>query len=149
MELGPGWQEWGLAGLFLASFVAATLLPLGSEAVLAAMALAGWEPLGLFAAATLGNWAGGMSTYALGRWGSPERLAKRMPGEGPVLELWRRRAGRWGPWLALLCWAPVVGDLIALLLGLFRVSWRPVALLMGLGKAARYALVLWVVGPWA
>ena len=41
------------------------------------------------------------------------------------------------------------GSWIALLLGLFRVSWRPVALLMGLGKAARYALVLWVVDPWA
>lgn len=138
-----------MAGLFLASFVAATLLPLGSEAVLAAMALAGWGPMGLFVAATLGNWAGGMSTYALGRWGSPERLAGRMPRSRGGLERWRGRAARWGPWLALFCWAPVVGDLIALLLGLFRVSWRPVALLMGLGKAARYALVLWVVGPWA
>ena len=137
-----------MAGLFLASFLAATLLPLGSEAVLAAMALAGWEPMGLFVAATLGNWAGGMSTYALGRWGSPERLAGRMPRSGGGLERWRGRAARWGPWLALFCWAPVVGDLIALLLGVFRVSWRPVALLMGLGKAARYAVVLWVVMPW-
>lgn len=137
-----------MAGLFLASFLAATLLPLGSEAVLAAMALAGWEPMGLFFAATLGNWAGGMSTYALGRWGSPERLAGRMPRSRGGLERWRGRAARWGPWMALFCWAPVVGDLIALLLGVFRVSWRPVALLMGLGKAARYAVVLWVVMPW-
>lgn len=60
--------EAGLAGLFLASFLASTLLPGGSELVLLALLAAhpeqAWPALLL---ATLGNTLGGMSTYALGR----------------------------------------------------------------------------------
>ena len=60
--------EAGLAGLFLASLLAATLLPGGSEAVLAAVVLAHPEQAAAaLALATLGNTLGGMSTYALGR----------------------------------------------------------------------------------
>jgi membrane protein YqaA with SNARE-associated domain len=68
--------EAGLAGLFLASFLAATLLPGGSEAVLAAVLLAHPEQaIAALALATLGNTLGGMSTYALGRL-LPERVMR-------------------------------------------------------------------------
>lgn len=150
MELGPWWTGLGLPGLFLASFLAATILPFSSEAVLAAMALGPWSSLALWAAASAGNWLGGMSSYGLGRLGDLQRLA-RWTGADPARALvWQERV-RWrGAWMALLCWLPVVGDPIAIALGLLRANAVATALLMFLGKAARYAVVLAVMrGLWA
>jgi membrane protein YqaA with SNARE-associated domain len=142
MDLGPWWQDLGLPGLFLAAFVAATILPFSSEAVLAAMALGPWSSFALWAAASLGNWLGGMSSYGLGRLGDLRSLA-RWTGADPSRALaWQERARPYGAWAALLCWLPVVGDPIAIALGLMRSHLWGTALLMLLGKAARYAVVL-------
>ncbi|MDI6747076.1 MAG: YqaA family protein [Rhodocyclaceae bacterium] len=60
--------EAGLLGLFLASFLAATLLPGGSEVALVAFIVAHPEqtPAALLLA-TLGNTLGGLTTYGMGR----------------------------------------------------------------------------------
>ena len=61
--------EWGYFGLFLSSFLAATVLPLSSEVVLSVV-LANQYPLAVsILFATLGNWLGGLSSYGLGRLG--------------------------------------------------------------------------------
>ncbi|MCC6576755.1 MAG: DedA family protein [Flavobacteriales bacterium] len=145
MELGPMWEALGLPGLFLASFVAATVLPFSSEAVLAAMARGPWDTGALWAAASLGNWLGGMSSYGLGRLGDLPRLA-RWTGADPGKALaWRERVRPRGVWMALLCWLPVVGDPIAIALGLLRSDPWATALLMFVGKAARYGVLLVVM----
>lgn len=144
MELGPGWMEWGLLGLFLASFLAATILPFSSEAVLLGMVALGGEPLSLFLVATLGNTLGGLANYGIGRWMPLVRLVERSRIDPVKAERWSGVARRHGPWAALLCWLPVIGDPIALALGLVRSSFIPTALLMMVGKGARYAVLLWV-----
>jgi membrane protein YqaA with SNARE-associated domain len=149
MELGPWWTGLGLPGLFLAAFVAATVLPFSSEAVLAAMALGPWSSFALWAAASLGNWLGGMSSYGLGRLGDLERLARWTGADPAKATGMRERVRPYGAWAALLCWLPVVGDPIAIALGLLRVSPWTTALLMFIGKAVRYAAVLAVMrGLW-
>lgn len=67
MEFGPDWSEWGLLGLFLASFLAATILPFSSEAVLVGMLLLGGSAMPLFLVATAGNTLGGLVNYGIGR----------------------------------------------------------------------------------
>jgi membrane protein YqaA with SNARE-associated domain len=145
MEFGPHWREWGLAGLFLASFLAATILPFSSEAILAAMALGPWEPAALWAVASLGNTLGGMSSYGLGRLGDLDRIARWLRTDPAKALRWQGRIHRYGVWAALLCWLPVVGDPIAIALGLGRVSAWPVVWLMFAGKAMRYGVVLTVM----
>ncbi|MBL7964789.1 MAG: DedA family protein [Flavobacteriales bacterium] len=145
MELGPVWEQWGLVGLFLGTFLAATLLPLSSEALLAVMAMGPWPTLTLLGVATAGNWLGGMSTYAIGRWGAQGRLGRWVGLDSPRAQAWAKRAQRHGPWLAWLCWAPLVGDLIAAALGLFKAPVGWTALWMFAGKLARYAVVLAVL----
>lgn len=147
MDLGPAWADLGLWGVFLASFLAATLLPLSSEALVLGMALAGWPAPDLLLAAGLGNWAGGMSTYGLGWWGRGvwERRSASAGLHARRVEGW---VARWGAWTALLCWMPVVGDLLAVVLGAWRVPALPVAFLMGVGKVARYAVLLGLVAWW-
>ncbi|MBP6312887.1 MAG: DedA family protein [Flavobacteriales bacterium] len=105
-------------------------------------ALGSWPILELWFVASLGNWLGGLSSYGLGRLGDPVRIAKWLRTDPVKAEAWRSRIEQYGSWAALLCWAPVIGDPIAIALGLGRAHFWPVAMLMLLGKAARYGVLL-------
>lgn len=123
--------EAGLAGLFLASFLSATLLPGGSEVVL--VAVLHQHPDQVTAAlvlATLGNTAGGMTTYYMGRL-LPQHIA---PQKSAL-------ARRHGAPILLLAWAPVVGDALCAAAGWLRLPPLPCLAWMAVGKAARYVLV--------
>lgn len=142
MELGPVWAHWGLWGLFFACFLAATILPFSSEAVLAVCAIGSWSTLSLLLVASAGNWLGGMSSYGLGRLGDPGRIARWLRTDPAKAVLWQARIVQHGAWAALLCWLPVIGDPVAIALGLGRSRLVPTAALMLVGKAVRYAVVL-------
>lgn len=150
MEIGEGWEALGLPGLFLAAFLAATILPFSSEALLVGMALGDWSGTSLLLVASVGNTLGGLTNYGLGRW-IPEEKAKRCFRMDPAkADRWHVFVRRRGAWAALLCWLPFVGDPIAIALGLFRAPFVPTAALMLLGKAARYAVVIALArGLWA
>lgn len=123
--------EAGLAGLFLASFLSATLLPGGSEAVLfAVIKLHPEQVLPALVVATLGNTLGGMTTYVMGR-----LLPPHLAPEKSVL------AQRRGPPVLLLAWAPLIGDALCAAAGWLRLPPLDCALWMAAGKAARYVLV--------
>ena len=124
--------EAGLAGLFLASFLSATLLPGGSEAVLFAVIRMHPEQMAsALVLATLGNTLGGMTTYFMGRL-LPQHLA---PEKSALTK-------RHGPPILLLAWTPIVGDALCAAAGWLRLPPIPCALWMALGKAARYVLVV-------
>lgn len=133
--------ELGYLALFLVCFLAATVLPFSSEVFFGLMLASTFDPLLSLIAASLGNWLGGMSSYALGHLGKTDLLSRwfRIP-KAKVLSL-ESRVQRYGAWSALLCWAPVIGDPIAVALGFFRVRMLPVATLMLVGKTARYAVI--------
>lgn len=124
-----------LGGLFLACFLAATLLPGGSEVAFLAF-IATWpeQKTQALLFATVGNTLGGMSSYALARM-LPEKSLARL-GEKPLA-----MARRWGSPILLLSWLPLVGDLLCVAAGWLRLPWLPSALWMALGKGLRYALI--------
>ena len=127
-------SDAGLWGLFVGSFLAATLLPGGSEVLLFALLREHPQTLWLaLALATLGNTLGGMTSYACGRWLPQARRCAAWP--------WHARLQRWGSPVLLLAWAPVIGDALCVAAGWLRINWLGCALFMALGKAARYALV--------
>jgi membrane protein YqaA with SNARE-associated domain len=131
--LSPEAVPAGLAGLFLASFLAATLLPGGSEAVFAALLLAHPDQVvPALLLATIGNTLGGMTTYGMARW-----LPQNIPPEKSALV--RRR----GAPILLLAWLPIVGDLLCVAAGWLRLPWLPCVLWMAAGKGARYAVLAW------
>ena len=122
-----------LWSLLAGSFVAATLVPVSSEVMLYAVLRLHpdllWPAL---AVATLGNTAGGMVSYAMGRF-IPHRQEIRH-------EQWLRRHGE--PVL-LLAWTPVIGDALCVAAGWLRLNaWHCLGW-MAVGKAARYAAVAW------
>jgi len=67
-----GFAEYGYLGLFLASFLAATVLPFSSEVVFAALISAGMDVWGCILTASLGNALGGATCYGVGRIGKTE-----------------------------------------------------------------------------
>ncbi|MCK9380470.1 MAG: DedA family protein [Sulfuritalea sp.] len=138
--------EAGLAGLFLASFLSATLLPGGSEAVLFAVIRQHPEQaMAALVLATVGNTLGGMTTYGMGR---------LLPAQLPVVTGRSDSAPpkfaashaamlrRWGPAALLLAWAPIIGDALCAAAGWLRLPPAACTLWMATGKAARYALIV-------
>jgi membrane protein YqaA with SNARE-associated domain len=132
--------EYGYLGLFLASFLAATILPVASEIFLTAMFHYGYEPLACLAVATAGNSMGAWLNYGIGYLGNPSWLSK-FGAKPEKIEQWKIKIQRYGSWMALLCWLPFVGDLIGIGLGFFRVPWLPTFILITIGKLVRYAVV--------
>ncbi|RDT04737.1 DedA family protein, partial [Burkholderia contaminans] len=96
-------------GLFAVSMVAATLFPLQSEAVLAGLLLAGREPVwALVFVASIGNVAGSVINWALGRGVEHFRERRWFPVKPAALARAERWYARYGRWSLLLSWAPVI-----------------------------------------
>ncbi|SHI11657.1 YqaA family protein [Ferrimonas marina] len=129
-----------LWGLFASAFIAATLAPGGSEAILAYLVTQGeWPLLTLLLVATIGNTLGSMTSYLIGRWiHRKKRPQDLVSGRETRVLGW---VERYGIWSLLLAWLPVVGDAIPLLAGWFRFPWLFSTLLIFIGKFLRYLVV--------
>ena len=124
--------DGSLLGLFLASFLAATLLPGGSEIALFAVVRLHPEQTAIaLALATVGNTLGGMSTYLLARLLPRQTLPARLD----IVK-------RYGVAALFFAWAPVVGDALCAVAGWLRLNWLASMLWMALGKFSRYVLVV-------
>lgn len=130
-----------LPALFVLSFLAATVIPLGSEWLLVLLIIGGHHAPTAAVVATLGNYLGACTTYLIGVWGSDFFIRK-------VLRLDERDSTwatgiyqRFGAWSLLLSWLPVVGDPLCLLAGTFRTPFPLFSLLVITGKAGRYASI--------
>ncbi|OGQ91034.1 MAG: hypothetical protein A2464_11655 [Deltaproteobacteria bacterium RIFOXYC2_FULL_48_10] len=140
--------EYGYSGLFLSSFLAATLLPLSSELVLGALLKQGFNPYSLLFVATFGNVLGSVVNYGLGAFGGRLILHKwwRMPE--PEIQRAEKRFRKYGIFSLLLAWVPVIGDPLTVAAGVVKINFFLFLLLVGLGKGLRYMAiylaVLWV-----
>ena len=121
-----------LATLFVLSFAAATLVPLPSEASLFAYVHLYPERAALaVAVATLGNTAGGMTSYAIGRLIPQKKLDARAI----------RWLQRYGPATTLLAWLALIGDALCVAAGWLRMNAIAVLAFMAAGRLARYIVV--------
>lgn len=132
-------------GLFSAAFLAATILPAQSEAVLALMIVAGVYPLAtLIGVASFGNVLGSVLNWMLGR-GIEHYLDRRwFPVSAEKLdraEGWYRRYGKWS---LLASWVPIIGDPITVIAGVLRVPFVTFLTLVTIAKVGRYLVLAWV-----
>ncbi|ACL04398.1 SNARE associated Golgi protein [Desulfatibacillum aliphaticivorans] len=134
--------QFGYAGLFVVSFLAATLVPLGSEAAVIAMAASGFDPAMVFIIATTGNSLGALVNYYAGRWGRNFILKKYVDNESQPLERAEKVFARWGTPALFFAWAPIVGDPLTVVAGILRVNIVAFTFWAALGKGARYFLIL-------
>lgn len=124
-------SDLSLWGLFISSFLAATLLPGGSEAVLFGVLKLHpelfWPALLL---GTIGNTLGGMVTFGMG-WMLPQTQQLKHV----------EKMRKYGTPALALAWVPLIGDALCLAAGWLRLNWWRAALFMAIGKFVRY----WVI----
>lgn len=134
-------ENLGLFGLFLGCFLSATIIPFSSEALLAGALLLHDDVWLVVAVAALGNTLGGMTSFLLGWLCKWDWLEKYLKVDRQKLDKIHTKVSRYGYPAALLAWLPIVGDLIAIAMGLLRMRPFPTAILMFIGKLARYVVV--------
>ncbi|MDE5678441.1 VTT domain-containing protein [Phocaeicola sp.] len=138
--------DWGYWGLFLGSFIAGSVLPFSSEAVLAAcVGPLGLDPVISIAAATAGNVAGGMTCYWMGHLGNMEWIEKYFHVKKEKMDRAERFVHGRGAWMAFFAFIPILGSAISIVLGMMRANIWIVVLAMTTGKILRYALLVWGV----
>lgn len=131
----------GYLSLFLASFLAATVVPFSSEALLSGMVYGDFNLYSCILIATLGNTLGGVTTYYLGYLGKEQWLAKYFKISTQKVEKIKTKISGKEQWIAFFCWLPVIGDIIAAALGFLKFKLYLVVLGMFLGKGLRYGIL--------
>ena len=136
-------------GMFLAAFIAATLLPAQSELVLSGLLLAGKQPIwALIAVASAGNILGSVVNWLMGRYVHRFNGRRWFPVKLEQLDKAERWYHKYGRWSLLLSWAPVIGDPLTLVAGLLREPFWSFVLLVALAKTGRYLVVAGIVLSW-
>ena len=136
-----GFIEYGYWGLFLASFLAATILPFSSEVVFAGLIAAGLDVWSLIIFATVGNSLGGATCYYMGKLGKIEWLNKWFKiSEDKITKTTNRLQGK-GSLMGFFGFLPAVGDVILVALGYMRANASLVMISMTIGKFARYFVI--------
>lgn len=135
-----------LWGLFLLSLLAATILPLGSEWLLAGMVAAGQPLTSSLLVATLGNTLGACSSYALGLWGADWGMRKLLRCNAEQQRKAERFYHSYGPWALLLSWVPIIGDPLCLVAGISRLPFTRFLAPVAIGKFGRYLAVALAAG---
>lgn len=133
----------GYPALFFLSFLASTLIPLGSEWLLVTLVVQGFAPLPVVLVASVGNVLGACTSYVIGVYGSAFLTAKILRMDERDCARAERFFARYGSWSLLLSWLPVVGDPLCVVAGMMKVAFGRFALLVVTGKVARYAAVAW------
>lgn len=138
-------QHYGLTGLFVAGFLSGSIFPFNSEAVLTVLILAGLNAVSCLIAATLGNMLGGISIYYLGYLGNMQWIEKYCKVKEAKIQAVLPKLNKYGPLTATLSFVPIIGDVLILALGFFRISPLLTTVYMLIGKVGRYAFIIWVM----
>ena len=134
--------QWGYVGLFIGTFLAATVLPFSSEILVTGLLYAGANSLIVFVIATFGNWLGSVSTYYLGWLGKWEWIEKWFKITPEKLEKQQANISKYGSLLSFFVWFPIVGDVFSLALGFYKVHPARCIVFMLFGKATRFAIYI-------
>ena len=130
----------GFLGLFILTFLSATVLPLSSEFFIYLMFANEYDPSICIVIATIGNSLGGFTNYGLGRLGNLNWL-KKVGMNQEKIEKHSIRIQKYGSWLAFFSWVPFIGDPLLVALGFFRSPFLKVAILTVIGKFLRYLTI--------
>lgn len=135
--------SYGYMGMLIAAFLAASILPFSSEAVMVGLQAAGLDPVALIAYGTIGNVLGSMFNYTIGRLGKMEWIEKYLHVKKEDLDKAHKFMAGKGAWMGLLSVIPVIGDVITVALGLMRANVVIVVISVTISKLARYMLLVY------
>jgi membrane protein YqaA with SNARE-associated domain len=136
--------EWSYLGLFIATFLAGSILPFSSEFVLSGLLAVGAKSTGCLLAATAGNFLGGMSCYYIGHLGKIEWIEKYLHVSDEKMQKAIKFLQGKGAYMAFFTFVPLVGDLLAVSLGYMKANLWITSISMLLGKFFRYWIWIYI-----
>ncbi|OOH90373.1 hypothetical protein BMT54_04935 [Pasteurellaceae bacterium 15-036681] len=142
-------SENQLVIMFLSAFLSSTLLPGNSEVIFSALVTqtlfnSSQSVWLLLLCATIGNSVGSLTTYWVAYLVPEPQLNEK---QSKTAQWALHNSRKYGVWILLLSWLPVIGDLLCGIAGWLRFNIWQTILCIAIGKLARYAVLLW--GIWA
>ena len=136
--------QWGYFGVFLGSFVAGSVVPFSSEAlVVACVGPLHMDPVICLFVALAGNVSGGMTCYYIGHLGKIEWIEKYARVKKEKLDRALAFMHGRGAWMGFFAFIPILGTAISVALVDVRSDVCSVLLTMTIGKMLRYAAIIW------
>lgn len=141
MDILEGYGYWGMT---IAAFLAGSVFPFSSEAVMVSLQLAGLELWPLFLSASVGNVAGSMFNYYVGTLGRLEWIEKYLHIRREKVLRAQAWMENWGVWMGTLCFLPIIGSALSVALGYMRANPYKSFIAISIGKTTRYAVLILV-----
>ena len=142
----PILESYGYWGMLIASFIAGSVFPWSSEAIMLGLFAAGLDPEGLIIYGTIGNVLGSMFNYWVGSFGRIDWIEKYLHVKKESLDRAERFMNGHGAWIGFFAFLPLLGSAIAILLGLMRANIPITVISMTLGKLLRYIILVYGAG---
>ena len=137
--------EFGYIGLFFASFLAATILPLSSEVILSFLLLNNLNPTILVSVATFGNVLGSFVNYSIGVWGSIFFVRKFLKISEDEFFKVKQRFQKYGVFSLFFAWVPVIGDPLTVVAGVLKINLLIFFIMITSGKLIRYVIISYAI----
>lgn len=137
--------DFGYWGMLAAAFLAGSFFPFSSEAVMTALVAVGLDPVQLTIYATIGNVAGGLFNYGVGRMGRLDWIEKYLHVSKESLDKATKIMGGHGAWMGFFAFVPILGSAITICLGLMRANIIISVISITLGKFIRYAILAYIL----
>mgnify|MGYP000182789594 CR=1 FL=1 len=137
-------SDYAYLSLFITSFLASTILPLGSETLVVVLIRAGFDFLAVVMISTFGNYLGACTTYYIGFKGRSDIIEKYFSISKKQLEKADQWFGSYGPYLLLFTWLPFIGDVITASGGILKLDFKIFSIYVFLGKFLRYFVISYV-----
>lgn len=137
--------DWGYWGMLVAAFLAGSVFPFSSEAVMLGLLAFGLSPLELVVYGTIGNVLGSMFNYCVGRMGRLDWIERYLHVKKESLDKAERFMHGHGAWMGVFAFLPILGSAITIMLGLMRANLFLTILSITIGKLVRYLLLVYGV----
>ncbi len=134
--------DYGYWGMLIAAFLAGSFVPFNSETIMVALQTAGLDPWGLVIYGSIGNIAGGMFNYGVGRMGKLEWIERYLHVKKKDLERAERFMAGHGAWMGFFSFLPMLGSAITIVLGLMRANLPISFISIAIGKFLRYLILV-------
>ena len=139
----PLLESYGYWGMLIAAFIAGSVFPWSSEAIMVGLLAAGLDPIGLIVYGTIGNVLGPMFNYWVGSFGRIDWIEKYLHVKKKSLDRAERFMIGHGAWIGFFAFLPLLGSAIAILLGLMRANIPITVISMTIGKLLRYIIIVY------
>lgn len=129
---------YGYWGMLVMAMLAASIIPISSEAVMVALMAAGLSPWYLVIYGTLGSVIGSAFNYGIGMLGRLDWIERYLHVRRKDIDKAERFMAGHGAWIGFFSFLPIVGDGITVALGLMRANVLKSFISVSLGKFVRY-----------